>query len=64
MHINLNCREDITMDVTDEVTQGVKNPTRKQAWSVFGLVILSVATSVITPIVVKQIKAATKKVTK
>lgn len=52
------------MSVTNEVTEGVKNPSRKQAWSVLGLVVLSVATSIITPIVVKQIKAVTKKVAK
>ena len=56
-----NCREDINfMSVANEVSQGVKNPTRKQAWSVVGIVALSVTTSLLTPVVVSQIRKLTK----
>jgi hypothetical protein len=48
------------MSLGTEVSQGVKNPMRKQAWSMVGIVILSVATSAATPIVISQIKKLTK----
>jgi preprotein translocase subunit SecE len=47
------------MSVSNEVTQGVTNPTRKQAWSAVGIVLLSVGTSLLTPVVVKQIRKLT-----
>lgn len=48
------------MSVATEVSQGVKNPTRKQAWSVFGIVALSVLTSALTPVVISQVKKLTR----
>lgn len=48
------------MSVATEISQGVKHPARKQAWSVVGIVLLSVATSALTPVVISQIKKLTK----
>lgn len=48
------------MSVATEVTQGVKHPTRKQAWSVVGIVVLSVTTSALTPIVISKVKSLLK----
>jgi len=44
------------MSVAQEVKSGIDNPTRKQPWSVVGIVLLSVATSALTPIAVSQAK--------
>ena len=48
------------MSVSTEISQGVKHPTRKQPWSVVGLVLLSVVVSAATPIVISQAKKLLK----
>ena len=48
------------MSVSNEMSQGIKNPTRKQPWSVVGIVLLSVVTSAATPVVISQIKKLLK----
>ena len=52
------------MSVQNEIEMGVKNPTRKQAWSVVGIMLLSAATSFATPFVMKGIKKVVGKVKK
>ena len=59
------CRETReTMSVQNELETGVKNPTRKQAWSVAGIMLLSAATSFATPFVTSGIKKVISKVKK
>jgi hypothetical protein len=48
------------MSIGTEVSQGIKHPSRKQTWSVVGIVLLSVTTSALTPVVISQIKKLTK----
>jgi hypothetical protein len=48
------------MSVATEVSQGVQHPTRKQPWSVVGLIFLSVVTSALTPVVIKQVSKLVK----
>ncbi len=49
------------MSVQREIQSGVQNPTRKQAWSVVGIMLLSATTSALTPVVIAQVKKLVKR---